>query len=110
MKKYNITNLPGKGQLKFEIAHLGHIILEIDGKEKRLIFYLPETVTKRQRKIINKLEIKYIIKRFVYDGFIGGYIINVEKHMIREVEGYDEIMDFINQSAEDIEEKQNFKR
>ena len=55
IKKYNITNLPCKTTFEFELATLGHIIFEIDGTENCLNLYLPETITERQRKIINVL-------------------------------------------------------
>lgn len=109
VKKYNIPDLSEEDLLNVELAALGHIVLEIAGNVKYLALRLPETITKRQRKVFNRLKIKYIIKKFDFYGKVEGFIIDKEGHIIGDVERYNDIMDFVNNSV-DIEEIQNFKR
>lgn len=109
VKKYNIPDLSKEDLLTVELAALGHIVLEIAGNVKYLVFHLPETITKRQRKVFNKLKIKYIIKKFDFYGKVEGFIIDKEGYIIGNVGGYNDIIDFVNNSV-DIEGIQNFKR
>lgn len=110
-EKYGIDvsiNISDKLTPNFILASNGHIVFEIAEDDKRAVGYLPEVITERQRKIMNRLRIKWLLYKYEYEGYLACFVMNPNLKMstnTSDVVGYDSLYQFLDKS---VEEKEGF--
>lgn len=81
---------------ELQAVGLGHIVIEIDRKyEKQCIVYLPEYLSKNQKKFINNFWIRRLFNSFNLNGFFAFTVIDSDLKMV-DISPYisNEIMDY----------------
>lgn len=81
-KKYNL-NIKLENLLpEIQAASLGHIVIETDREGNQCVVYLPEHLSKNQKRFINSFRIRMLFSSFDLNGYFGFTVIDSNLKMV----------------------------